>query len=317
MDENKRIKFYTKLVQLNVIFRLFFGPTIFFFPHITAIAAFFLDWIDGELFKRAGYERKQYSFYDKILDYYWYVWIVLYVAQTGFVLKELLLFLFVYRSIGQFLYLKFKKGIILFMFPNIFEILFLVLLFVNPLQKWYVVSHITETLSLITIFVLIREYVLHIHLANLSGMFTGKTTLWPNITLNPYKALIFATLTIAATASFFPMYQNMSTQTRAQNQKYGTIITFSRQTPELIGVFDKDVFINKPNHISIIQNNEVVCSGIILPTEAHTPQNTKKQYLFSYKDPCIQSIAPNTNTQIEIADPKNNISLVFDFITSK
>lgn len=57
------IGYYTSLVKIIVLLRLIFGPTIFVFPRITSIMSFILDWMDGEFFKRAGYDhiQREYS----------------------------------------------------------------------------------------------------------------------------------------------------------------------------------------------------------------------------------------------------------------
>jgi len=97
---NKKILLYTFLVKVSVILRLIFAPTIFIFPRLTAIVSLIFDWVDGELYKRAGYDHSQYGTYDKILDYYWYVWILFYILMNNVPYKLLFIGLFFYRTIG-------------------------------------------------------------------------------------------------------------------------------------------------------------------------------------------------------------------------
>ena len=205
-EEKKKIAFYTNLVKICVLLRLIFGPAIFIAPRITALVSFMLDWVDGELFKRAGYARNQYSFYDKLLDYYWYIWILIYIFANNVPFKDFFVFLFLFRTLGQFLYMKYKKEYLLLLFPNIFEIFFIYylivrlfgsysLFFLSPPILWI-------SLLVILIFVLVREYILHIKQANLSSIFMGRTTYWLPATKNPYKVLGFLILVFTIIISY-------------------------------------------------------------------------------------------------------------------
>jgi len=172
---------YQKIVWANVIFRLTLGPTIFISVWVASLLTFLLDWVDGEFFKRAYYPRSQYNFYDKLLDYYWYIFILIYIFLYQVPSRNIFLFLFLFRSLGQILLSLTKKELYLFFFPNLFEILFFFYLFTTLIPKWQPLMFfpkIIYPLGVILPGALIREYILHIKKMNLSGLFTGKTTYW-------------------------------------------------------------------------------------------------------------------------------------------
>ena len=73
---------YRKLVLINTCLRLLAGPIIFFSAGLATLTTFLLDYFDGEIVKRAGYTRNFYNLYDKLLDYYWYVFIIIYLIKV-------------------------------------------------------------------------------------------------------------------------------------------------------------------------------------------------------------------------------------------
>jgi hypothetical protein len=96
--------------------------------------------------------------------------------------KNIFLALFLVRSVGQLLYFLTRKQSFFFFFPNVFEIFFFFYLFslIFPSLRSYIdYPKVLWPISLITfLFVLPREYIIHIRRVNLSGFFTGKTTYW-------------------------------------------------------------------------------------------------------------------------------------------
>lgn len=175
--ENK----YWKMALADVIIRLVVAPMIFFSPWLASIITFSFDWADGEFFKRAGCPRKEYCIWDKALDYYWYFFILIYVFFIRIPGWEMFMILFIFRSFGQFAFVIFKVEFFLFLFPNLFEIFFFFYLFSNVfpgLKPFLLFPKAFYPLAIITILVLIREYILHVRKLNLSWFFTGKTTYW-------------------------------------------------------------------------------------------------------------------------------------------
>lgn len=174
-------KNYKRLVDVNVGLRIILGPLLFIFPIFSTLVVFILDWADGEFFKRAEFTKIRYEILDKIIDLYWYIFIILFITLNPVPNKALFYGLFGFRLIGQSLYFATKKERFLFFFPNFFEILFYVYiasLAYPPLINFLYLPNVIFTLMLIIPVILIREYVLHIRKLNLSWFFTGVTTYW-------------------------------------------------------------------------------------------------------------------------------------------
>ncbi|OGD62812.1 hypothetical protein A2160_05605 [Candidatus Beckwithbacteria bacterium RBG_13_42_9] len=174
----------TKGICLTVGLRLFLGPLVLWSPWVSLVT-FVVDWLDGEVFKRSGWTHARYDQVDKLLDLYFYAWIMTYILTFNLPPKFLFLFFFALRLLGQLIFYLSKNDKAFFFFPNIYEILFYFYLFtliIPPLAKYLLFPWLWLTLAIITIIVLIREYVLHIQKANLSWMVFGKITHWPDRT---------------------------------------------------------------------------------------------------------------------------------------
>lgn len=172
-----------KRVLAAVIVRLITGPAIFVSPWLASIVNFGFDWADGEIFKRAGWSHARYGLIDKILDYYWYIFVLIFIFVRDIPSSSIFLFLYYFRSFGQALFFVTKKKRFFFFFPNIFEILFFFYLISTAfpvLSPFMLFPKILYPIAVIIPLVLFREYVLHIKEANLSWFFTGKTTYWIN-----------------------------------------------------------------------------------------------------------------------------------------
>lgn len=227
----------TTLTRLIMVLRLVFGPTVFLFPRFTAVMTVFLDWLDGEFFKRAGYDYSQYSFYDKITDYYWYIWIILYVFIQDLPYKYLFLFLFLIRTIGQYTFLKTHKRYLLFLFPNVFEVVFFYYLAVVPpgsrTSSYFEFPILGYALICIVLFALIRETIIHIRK---KGVFTGNASYWSAVSLNANKVFIVIALVLAVGLSVTTLTTQKSVyKTQAEKAiKNGKILTYS-PTGEITG----------------------------------------------------------------------------------
>jgi hypothetical protein len=300
----KKINYYTKLVKVNIILRIIFGPLIFLSPLIVTIINLILDGFDGELFKRGGYARPQYSIYDKILDYWWYVWIIAYVMATDAPAKYLFLILFTYRTIGQILFLIFHEGYILFIFPNIFELVFFYYLGVKLI-------HIDETYMsgtpliiatiILSIIAFVRETIVHLKKMNFSSVYLGKTSYWPIKTINPYKAFIFLSLLIA-----LPLFINqyLSIQTKqtyesraAKALRNGVILSYDPKGI-LSGMFYyktntqivRLIKVTKPKEQTICDNKELS----LLETKMPEGTTFKTKYVFIFNNSCLTSLTDGT-----------------------
>ncbi|MBI3576924.1 hypothetical protein HY086_02725 [Candidatus Gottesmanbacteria bacterium] len=123
MSKNRRFKIILILVEVS---RIGLPFLIFTHPLLALICSLLLDNVDGQLFYEAGAKWSYYNTIDKLLDYWWYVFIVLYLWNAPIFGMALVLFL--YRSIGQFIGIFRKDEKIYRWFPNILEWFFLLYL---------------------------------------------------------------------------------------------------------------------------------------------------------------------------------------------
>ncbi len=144
----------------------FLSPVIIFInPYAAIMISFILDIYDSQLaFWSKMVTWKQYYILDKIFDYWWYFFIVLYSINKPIFLFVIILFLF--RGIGQFLTIFRKNEKYLLFFPNLIEPYFLFYLIstLSPQTK-NILTNNTNSVILISILfipIMIREYVIHI-----------------------------------------------------------------------------------------------------------------------------------------------------------
>ncbi len=100
---------------------------IFSHPILSSIASLFLDHIDCYLSFRAGFSWKQYHLYDKIMDYWWYIFILLF--SWNIEIRFVIVLLFTYRTLGQVISIMTSNEKVLLFFPNALEKYFIFYLF--------------------------------------------------------------------------------------------------------------------------------------------------------------------------------------------
>ena len=96
------------------------------FPFVAGWANFLLDGFDGDILIPLGLPNETYQPVDKLTDWLTYVAIVIVAFRNGWPTKRLMLGLFVFRSIGQIGFLVTENELLLALFPNFLEPLFLV-----------------------------------------------------------------------------------------------------------------------------------------------------------------------------------------------
>ncbi len=295
----KSMSFFTILTKLDVILRLVFGPFIFISPIVSTLVIFILDGFDGEILKRSGYARHEYSTYDKIMDYWWYIWIFIFILYTNVPTKSLFIFLFLYRTVGQLLYLLYRKGIIFFLFPNVFESLFYYYLVANILhQEQYFFSQplLTYVIIALTIPKLIQEYIVHIRLMNLSGMYLKKTSYWPKVTVNPYKAFVIFSVALAFGIAFNQFILTKPTDTyvaKATKAKNNGMVLSYDPTGTITGMLYRHT--KKPVQFALfaVPMTKVRCTGMLPTLQATTKDDDgteKEAMVFTYTDPCLRAL---------------------------
>ena len=112
-------KIYKTLLFLNESVRLVGPFLIFFNPLLASALSLIFDEADFYLFYKSGYKLIYYHIIDKLLDYWWYIFILIY--SLGQPINNFVIILFIYRSLGQFLSIISRNEKLLLLFPNILE----------------------------------------------------------------------------------------------------------------------------------------------------------------------------------------------------
>lgn len=151
--------FYNWAYKALVVIRVFAPITIFWWPVWSTAGNFWLDLIDGGAACRGVMKADQYQRIDKILDWWWFVFVLVFVYMHMNQYFLVMFALFVYRTMGEILFLKTAKRYWMLVFPNFFEFTFFVLIFGFKLN--------TGTDIFIVGFCVAREYLIHV--ANFSA----------------------------------------------------------------------------------------------------------------------------------------------------
>jgi hypothetical protein len=99
---------------------------IIFFPFAAGWSNFVLDTIDGDILIPGGLADSSYQIIDKVADWFTYVGMVIAAYRMRWYIKKWVLGLFIFRSIGQILFLVTRDERMFFYFPNFLEPLFLI-----------------------------------------------------------------------------------------------------------------------------------------------------------------------------------------------
>ena len=145
------------------------------FPFVAGWANFLLDGVDGDLLIPLGLPDPIYQPVDKLSDWVTYVAIVVVAYRNEWPTKRLMLGLFLFRSVGQVGFLLTGNELLLAVFPNFLEPLFLVTVsilayerVVRRLPDWqergFAILHRHRWLigTLIVIYKLQDEYFTHV-----------------------------------------------------------------------------------------------------------------------------------------------------------
>ncbi|MBL7156221.1 MAG: hypothetical protein ISS87_01325 [Candidatus Pacebacteria bacterium] len=181
MKDSLRLFPYLFVIFLRIITPFFIWKNVV----LVLILSSFLDLIDSEFFRLAinswkslssdSQKGRTYKKIDKILDFYWYVFILVYMRASPLFL--IFAFLFLLRLIGMFVYFitKYKKTFIFF--PNLFETLFIVfvIVLIYPVFGFLLQgSNIYLTILGLIPFKLLQEYICCIEKPNLGYLFKRK-----------------------------------------------------------------------------------------------------------------------------------------------
>ena len=145
------------------------------YPFAAGWANFVLDGVDGDLLVPLGLPNETYQPVDKVTDWVTYVAIVVVAFRNAWPIRKLLLGLFLFRSIGQAAFLVTGNELLLALFPNFLEPVFLVTVtilawkrVVRRLPDWqaagFATLHRHRWLigTVIVAYKLIDEYITHV-----------------------------------------------------------------------------------------------------------------------------------------------------------
>ena len=159
---NKKGLFLAILVA-DEICRFLAPFLIFYNPLFAVFVNIFFDFIDYPLFYFSGFKWEIAHRFDKLMDYWWYLFILIYSLTSGFYFKEIIILLFVIRSVGQIATIVTKNERLLIFFPNLMEWFFLANLLFDYLGfKMTLDTRLFVTLVISLIIGLSLEWTIHI-----------------------------------------------------------------------------------------------------------------------------------------------------------
>lgn len=132
-------KFVFFLLVVDELLR-FFAPFLLFINPLVAIPANILfDLVDYPLFRFSGFSWETSHRFDKMMDYWWYIVILVFSLISNLPITPIIIVLFLWRSIGQFLTVVSKNEKLLLLFPNTTEWYFdlFIILSAVGLEKLY------------------------------------------------------------------------------------------------------------------------------------------------------------------------------------
>lgn len=179
------------LYYFVVLLRILSAPLIFIWPLLSIILSFFLDIIDIEFASRKVLTLDEYEKQDKILDLWWYLNSVIFGWFHLPYYRFLLLILFIFRAIGEVIFIIKNDRKVFFLFPNFFEnIFFLIFFSVYFKQLNFLLNSqfIFFSLSVAIIAKIFQEWWIHIALISIPEHFFGKKRKWRKKTTKALRA---------------------------------------------------------------------------------------------------------------------------------
>ena len=116
------------IIKLIILVRILIPFIIFVHPLIAFVFSQVADAFDGQMYFNAKVRWHVYNRIDKTLDYWWYIFIIIYFNIHFPSLFILAVGLLIYRTIGQFYSMYFNKEKVFIFFPNILEWFFVLLI---------------------------------------------------------------------------------------------------------------------------------------------------------------------------------------------
>lgn len=107
-------------LQLFIIALKFLVPALLLWhPFPAAWANYFLDVIDGDILLSLGMNEHTYQTIDKVADYVSYIFML--IVGLRWRIKNTIIVLFIYRTVGQLLFFMTRNELSFFYFQNFLE----------------------------------------------------------------------------------------------------------------------------------------------------------------------------------------------------
>tara|TARA_B110000263_G_scaffold7792_1_gene6633 strand:- start:216 stop:740 length:525 start_codon:yes stop_codon:yes gene_type:complete len=152
------------LEELIISFaRIFASLIVFKFNFFGAILVILIDFSDlfmMNLISLGGV--RNYQLLDKSLDLFYIGYFLLISLRWEKILRNISIFLFLFRILGFILFEFFQERIVLFIFPNVFEFWFLGITLLFLLKTKITKRKIIVVLIVTTTLKLTQEYILHV-----------------------------------------------------------------------------------------------------------------------------------------------------------
>lgn len=150
------------------------------FPLPATILSMILD-VDALVAQKSQLTWRQYHRLDKILDYWFYIWILLFSLNKP--IAPYMIAIFAFRSIGQYLSFKTYKTKYLIFFPQIIDLYLLAYLFSNYfvfLKPYFVGSNNWYVIAVLMVIGLLKEFSIHVFDLSLAGFLRVKSSWKPD-----------------------------------------------------------------------------------------------------------------------------------------
>lgn len=167
------------LIGVIVLLKFLIPVLLLWFPFQASWGNYFLDVIDGDILLELGMGESTYQVVDKVADYFSYIFMLLLGLRWR--IKNTIVALFIYRTIGQFLFFATRNEMMFFYFQNFLEPLVMIYTLILFRQKKEERAYQTYKKHFVLIWVIILGYKLwnewYLHFANidLSTFFFGVT----------------------------------------------------------------------------------------------------------------------------------------------
>lgn len=169
-----------KLAPVLIVALKFIVPSLMLYnPFVFVWGNYFLDVIDGDILLSLGMNDFTYQTIDKVADYFSYI--IMLIVGLRFRIKKIVIWLFIYRTMGQLLFFLTRNELVFVVFQNFLEPLMmaytLIIFRQGSEEKAFqtYIKHIKLIWGIILAYKIWNEWYLHLANIDLSLLFFGVT----------------------------------------------------------------------------------------------------------------------------------------------